>query len=138
MLGASGVLCGSLFYASHESLAHPNAKQAALAGAGDNTVRSSVIDVARGIDWPAQWNIRTLNNRFIEQWGGALDDLRRNVATERPRYLDARDAGDVDVSAVIVGEAVDLIRRDEGAAAIVQRIVSEAETLLKAAPRMLG
>jgi hypothetical protein len=55
-----------------------------------------------------------------------------------PRYVKARDAGDVDVSAVIVGEAVDLIRRDEGGAAIVQRIVSEAEVHLRHAPQMLG
>jgi nitronate monooxygenase len=138
MLGASGVLCGSVFYASEESLAHPKSKQAAIAGSGDNTVRSSVIDVAREIDWPAQWNIRTLKNTFIDQWHGDLDGLRRNVATEMPRYVKARDAGDVDVSAVIVGEAVDLIRRDESGAAIAQRIVSEAEAHLRHAPQMLG
>jgi nitronate monooxygenase len=138
MLGASGVLCGSVFYASQESLTHPNNKRAVLAGFGDNTVRSSVIDVAREIPWPEQWNIRTLKNKFIDQWAGDLDGLRRNVATELPRYVKARDAGDIDVSAVIVGEAVDLIHRDEGGAAIVQRIVSEAETLLKRAPQMLG
>jgi nitronate monooxygenase len=138
MLGASGVLCGSVFYASEESLAHPKSKQAAIAGSGDNTVRSSVIDVAREIDWPAQWNIRTLKNTFIDQWHGDLDGLRRNVATEMPRYVKARDAGDVDVSAVIVGEAVDLIRRDESGAAIMQRIVSEAEAHLRHAPQMLG
>jgi nitronate monooxygenase len=138
MLGASGVLCGSVFYASQESLTHPNNKRAVLAGSGDNTVRSSVIDVAREIPWPEQWNIRTLKNKFIVQWAGDLDGLRRNVATELPRYVKARDAGDIDVSAVIVGEAVDLIHRDEGGAAIVQRIVSEAETLLKRAPQMLG
>lgn len=138
MLGASGVLCGSLFYACRESLAHPHAKQAALAASGDDTLRSSAIDVARGIDWPGQWNIRTLKNPFITRWDADLDALRQNVATEKPRYLKAAADGDMATAAVIVGEGVDLIRHDEDAASIVRRMIAEAETLLRAAPGMLG
>ena len=138
MLGAAGVVCGSVFYASRESLAHPNCKQAAFAGSGDNTIRSSAIDVARSIDWPAPWNIRTLKNPYITGWDRNLDDLKQRVATEKPRYLKAAADGDTDVAAVIVGEAVDLIHAEEGAAAIVHRIVAEAETRLRAAPQMLG
>ncbi|MBN9041941.1 MAG: hypothetical protein BGP05_08665 [Rhizobiales bacterium 62-47] len=138
MLGASGVLCGTVFYASQESLAHPNVKQAALAANGDDTLRSSAIDVARGIDWPEQWNIRTLKNPFITQWHHDLGRLKQSVATEKPRYLQAAADGDLDVAAVIVGEAVDFVREDVGAATIVQRMVSTAEGLLRGAPQMLG
>jgi nitronate monooxygenase len=46
-LGASGVLCGTAFFASNESLASDNAKQVVVSGSGDNTERSSVFDLAR-------------------------------------------------------------------------------------------
>jgi nitronate monooxygenase len=138
MLGAAGVLCGTAFFASRESMAHPNTKAAALAGSGDDTLRSSVVDVVRGIDWPPQWTIRTLRNSFTDQWAGDLDGLKRNAATEQARYARARDAGDVAVSAVIVGEAVDLVRESESAGAIVRRMAGTAEGLLRAAPQMLG
>jgi hypothetical protein len=49
----------------------------------------------------------------------------------------ARDAGDTAVSAVIVGEAVDLVRADEAAADIVARIVSQAEARLRSAQNLL-
>src|SRR6185437_4293324 len=83
MLGASGVLCGTAFFASRESLAHPNLKRGAIEGEGDKTQRSSVIDVARGIAWPSQWTIRTLKNAFTDRWGNDIDGLKRNVAAER-------------------------------------------------------
>jgi nitronate monooxygenase len=137
MLGASAVLCGTAFFASREALSHPNAKQAAVAGSGDNTQRSSVFDIARGIDWPAQWNLRTLRNRYSEQWVGDTEALRRQGAQEKMRYAQAAEAGDTDVAAVIVGEGVDMVRSSEPAAEIVGRIVSDAERLLGNASRFL-
>jgi nitronate monooxygenase len=137
MLGASGVLCGTAFFAGRESLAHPNLKRGAIEGEGDKTQRSSVIDVARGIAWPSQWTIRTLKNAFTDRWGNDIDGLKRNIAEERPRYMAARDTGDTAVSAVIVGEAVDLVRADEAAADIVARIVSQAEARLRSAQNLL-
>jgi nitronate monooxygenase len=136
-LGAAGVLCGTAFFASRESLAHPNLKRGAIEGEGDKTQRSSVLDVARGIPWPSQWTIRTLRNKFTDRWEGNLDGLKQNIAAERPRYLAARDAGDTAVSAVIVGEAVDLVRADEAAADIVARIVAQAEVRLRSAQNLL-
>jgi nitronate monooxygenase len=113
-------------------------KRDAIEGEGDKTQRSSVIDVARGIDWPSQWTIRTLANSFTDQWGADLDGLKRNLAKERPRYIKARDEGDTAVSAVIVGEAVDLVRSDEAADVIVQRMVAQAEARLRSAADLLS
>ena len=61
----------------------------------------------------------------------------RNIAEQRPRYIAARDAGDTTVSAVIVGEAVDLVRADESAADIVARIVAQAAARLRSAQDLL-
>ncbi len=138
MLGASAVLCGTAFFASREALSHPNAKQAAVAGSGDNTERSSVFDIARGIDWPAQWSLRTLRNRYTEQWGDDTETLRRNVSQEKKRYARAAEEGDTDIAAVIVGEGIDLVHASEPAAEIIGRIVSDAERLIGDAGRFLA
>jgi nitronate monooxygenase len=138
MLGAAGVLCGTGFFASKEALSHPNMKRAAFAASGDDTLRSSAVDIARGIDWPAQWTIRTLKNSFTERWSRDLDGLHRNASVEQPKYAEAREAGDTDVAAVIVGEAVDLVHGDEIASDIIARMASEAEMLLRTTTRFLG
>ena len=130
-LGASGVLCGTAFFASDESLANKNAKQAAVRASGDNTERSSVFDMARGLDWPANWNLRTMRNSFTEQWRMDMDGLSQNLAQQQARFNAASDTGDMDVAAVIVGEAVDLIRSREPAQATLHRMISQAEHRLR-------
>lgn len=138
MLGAAGVVCGTVFYASEEAIAHPNAKQATVAACGDNTERGTSVDVVRGYDWPAQWNIRTLRNAFTERWSRDPAGLKANLAQERQRFLAARDAGDTSVAAVIVGEGVDLVRAQRPAAEIVRAMVAEAETSIRQAAGLLS
>ncbi|HEV7369360.1 nitronate monooxygenase [Arenibaculum sp.] len=133
MLGAAGVLCGTAFYATREALAHANAKRAAVEASGDRTVRGSVFDAVRGYDWPAPWRIRTLENAFYRRWASRPDLLAQDISRQRQAYQAAQAAGDVDTAAVIVGEAVDLVRAQEGAAAVVRRIAEEAEARLGSA-----
>lgn len=136
-LGASGVLCGTAFFASDESLASENAKRVALNGSGDDTERSSVFDMARGLDWPAGWNIRTMRNAFTRRWSGNLDGLARNLEEEKIRFQTASDADDTDIAAVIVGEAADLICTREPARKIVDRMVAEATDCLQHLGRLV-
>ncbi len=130
-LNASGVLCGTAFFASDESLAGEHAKQAALSGSGDDTERSSVFDMVRGLDWPSDWNLRTLRSPFTRRWSGDIIGLRENLAAEQAHFEAASTAGDIDTAAVIVGEAVDLIRRREPAQVILQKMMSQAEDQLR-------
>ena len=137
MLGAAGGLCGTAFYVSAESLTHPHLKRVAVKGSGDDTVRSSVIDVARDIAWPQAFNIRTLRNAFIDEWAGDLDGLRTHREREQARYVKARDVGDSSVSAAIVGEGIDLIHTEAAAGDIVRTMVVDAEARLKTAAGFL-
>lgn len=132
-LGATGVLCGTAFYASVESLAHPQAKRRLVEASGDTTLRSSLFDMARGIDWPEPWNLRTLRNDFSQTWAGDLAGLSAQLAGEQARYLSARVAGDFNTAAVIAGEAADLVHAIEPARVIVERIVRETGPALRAA-----
>lgn len=130
MLGADAVLCGTAFYAAEESLAHPACRQAALHASGDGTTRSSVFDAARGINWPQPWTLRACRNAFHNRWEGNLEAMSDG---HREAYAKAAAAGETDTTAVIVGEAVDLVKASEPATRIVTRITNEANDLLSAA-----
>lgn len=130
-LGASGVLCGTGFFASRESLASANAKQTALRGSGDDTERSAVFDMARGLDWPSGWNLRTMRNSFTRRWSEDMDGLRQNLTQQQARFEAACVADDTDIAAVIVGEAADLICSIEPAQDTLHRMVSQAEDHLR-------
>ncbi|MGJ8628758.1 MAG: NAD(P)H-dependent flavin oxidoreductase [Sulfitobacter sp.] len=136
-LGASGVLCGTGFFASAESLASDNAKQTALHGSGDNTERGSVFDIARGLDWPSDWNLRTMRNDFTHQWSENIGGLKQNLAEEQARFEAAQAVDDTDIAPVIVGEAADLIRAIEPAQDILLRMISQAEDRLQHMSRLV-
>jgi nitronate monooxygenase len=73
VLGASSALCGTSFVAATESLAPEQAKQRLLQGGGDDTIKSPVFDLARGLHWSAgPWQLRTMRNPFIDRWGKEL------------------------------------------------------------------
>lgn len=131
MLGACGAVCGSAFYAAPEALSHAKAKEQALGASGDDTQRSSVFDIARGIDWPREWTMRTLKNSFSEKWTGDTQALQQHAAEEGARYAEAAAKGDFNTAAIIIGEAVDLVTQSRPAEEITRKIASDAETLLK-------
>lgn len=132
MLGASGVVCGTAFYAAQESLAHIHAKHRLVAASGDDTVKSPVFDMIRGRDWPAgPWQLRTLRNRFSGQWADAVPALRNAIVQEMAHYQVAQRAGNFDIAATIAGEAADMVRSIEPAAKIVQSMVDQCKALLQ-------
>jgi nitronate monooxygenase len=67
----------------------------------------------------------------MERWDGRENDLEAALETERPAHQAAAREGDHDTAVVWAGEAVDLIKSVEGAAALVARITGEAETQLR-------
>jgi nitronate monooxygenase len=129
MLGADGVLMGSRFYVACESLASPGAKARVVAASGDDTLRTSVFDIARGYNWPAEYTGRAVRNRFSAAWHRREDALARDE-NERARYADSAVGGDADVAVVFAGEGIDLIHTVEPAARIVDRVIREAEAAL--------
>lgn len=134
MLGADGVVMGSRFWASSEALVHPNLHRAALSATGDDTIRTTVMDVARRLDWPSRFSLRVRKNPFTEAWHGNEAQLHADIEVQAARYRDAWDSGDQDVAAVMIGEAAGLINAVEPAREILLRTVSEAIALLQEAP----
>lgn len=131
MLGADGVLVGSRLWASAESLVHPNMIQAAIAADGDGTVRSTVMDVARRLNWPGRYTARVLKNGFTARWHGDLPGLLADKETEADRWNAAWAAGDTEVANAFVGEVAGLIHDRPTAAQIIETMAEDAERLLK-------
>jgi nitronate monooxygenase len=130
MLGASGVLVGTRFYASVEANGAEQAKQRIRAADPNDTVRGVVPDWSRKLFWPAPFTARTLVNDHIRTWTGREVELMQRADEISREYIAARMAGDFEIAAVFAGEAVGLIHDIPPAAEIVERIAIEAEQLL--------
>jgi len=130
MLGASGALLGTRFYATEEAAGARAAKERIRAASGDDTLRSIVFDISRRKVWPAPFTGRCLRNSHTDRWFGREIELMQRADAEAERYATARQAADFDVAAVIAGESSGLIRDVPSVASVVERITSDAEKLL--------
>lgn len=130
MLGASGVLLGTRFYASQECDGAEEAKKRICAASSGNSVRGIIFDLSRNNVWPAPFNGRCLINDHARRWMGREVELLQNVSAVAAEYAAAKAAGNFDVAAVIAGEAVGLIHDIPPAAEIIDRIVAEADQIL--------
>lgn len=130
MLGASGALLGTRFYATAEAAAFEAAKHRICAASGDDTLRSIVFDISRRNVWKAPFNGRCLRNEHLDRWYGREVDLLRHQEEESARYAKARSEGDFDIAAVIAGEAAGLIREIAPARDVIDGIVRDASALL--------
>ena len=131
MLGASGVLMGTRFYASTEAAGFDAAKERIRRTDGDATLRSIVFDLSRRNVWPAPFTGRCLRNQHLDNWFGRELDLLRNLEPESTKYAAARVEGNFDIAAVIAGESAGLVREILPARDIVARMVRDAATLMK-------
>jgi nitronate monooxygenase len=124
-LGAAGALLGTRFYAAEEALGHAAAKARLVTASGDDTVRTTVFDRVRGIDWPAPYTGRALRNTFTAAWHGREAELARDPDA-RTLYQRAAGANDFDTALIWAGEGVDAVLAIEPAAAIIDRVIGEA------------
>jgi nitronate monooxygenase len=137
MLGASGAMFGTRFYASQEAAGADAAKERIRAASGDDSLRSIVFDISRRNVWPAPFTGRCLRNRFLDRWYGREMELLRTADAEADRVAEARSNQDFDVAPVIAGEASGLVREILPAREIVDQITREAEALLARGGRQL-
>ena len=68
---------------------------------------------------------------FIERWAGREWELRARQSEALAALQEASVAGDADNAALLIGQDAGLIHDIPAAGEIVERIVSEAEALLK-------
>jgi len=137
-LGADGVLLGTRFLATDESPIAKGFKQAILDSDGHDTLVTDIPDVASGNTWPGAY-VRVRRNRFIEEWMGRDNELRRRRAEVNAQVRQAAQAGDPDRGAVMIGQTAGLIDRVEPAGDLVRQISRDAESILRERlPRLLA
>ncbi|HEX3751502.1 MAG TPA: nitronate monooxygenase [Streptosporangiaceae bacterium] len=130
VLGASGVVIGSRFQATAEAIVDPAVKKAIVDGRGEDTERSSILDIASGSRWPLEYTGRTLGHPVLDQWRGREAELTADPPARdqaRRAYRDAVARGDAPPQPVWAGEAADLITDLPPAAEVVAALVREAE-----------
>ncbi len=130
MLGADGALVGSRLWATTESLAATGAKTQATQTSGDGTARSQVFDILRRKNWPAPYDFRAIRNDLHRQLEGRIAVLQSNPDAARADYDAGVKAGDFTRAHATVGEAVGLIADIPHAAALIDRITQQAQSLL--------
>lgn len=132
--GAQGAWIGTPLLVAEEARNSARARQRLVDAVDEETVLTSVFDVAQGIPWPRHFRGRALRNDFTDRWNGheaelATDDVAR-------RHLEtAKQAEDYSTAYLYAGQSVGLLGRPESAAKIVGRIATEAETRLRALGR---
>ncbi len=133
-LGAAGALIGTRFQATTEALVDAATTKAILEGTGQDTERSTVLDIARGSRWPRRYSGRTVRHPFLDQWRGREGDLAADSAA-RQAYRDGVARGDLPPEPVWASEAIDLICDLASAADLVGTHAAQAEDALTQAGR---
>jgi NAD(P)H-dependent flavin oxidoreductase YrpB (nitropropane dioxygenase family) len=129
MLGAEGVLLGTRLLATPEAPLPDAFKEAICRSDGHDTLLSEMPDVISGQVWPGAF-ARVLRTPFIQHWLGREGEVRQRRLELLTRIQRARQEGDVDNGALLIGQDAGLIDRIEPAGEIVLRLVREAEELL--------
>ena len=130
-LGADGVVVGSRLWATQEAQVSQGMRDAALAADGDATLRTSVVDIARSLDWPERFTARVLRNGFTERWHGHETELRAHGDEAAEAWRAGWAAGDPDRASTFIGEAAGLIETIEPAAEVIARMSAQAAGLLR-------
>lgn len=131
MLGADGVVMGSRFLASEEALVHPRMLQTVIDANGDETIRTTIVDLIREIDWPGnRYDGRVLTNEFTNKWHLNTDGLKDNLSEEALKWRAAQAIGNSDVANVFIGEVAGLIHEVKLAETVLKETVKEAKVLL--------
>ena len=131
MLGADGVVVGTRLWASAEALTPKAHTDKAIGKSGDATIRTKVLDALRGAPWPREYSFRILKNKLTDKWSDREAEAFAAFGTLSEKYAQARGQNDLDMVAVICGEAVGLLRDRPTAESIVKSMATQAADLLR-------
>jgi nitronate monooxygenase len=130
MLGADGVVVGSRFWASAEALTPKAHTDKAFGVTGDSTVRTKVFDALRSVPWPKEYSFRILKNELTDEWASREGEAFDVFGSLSGKYAQARAQHNLQMEAVVCGEAVGLLGDRPSAESIVNSMVAQAEELL--------
>ena len=104
---------------------------------GHDTLLTEIPDIARANVWPGAM-ARSRRNASIERWAGREWELRAREPDAVAALEGGRETGHVDNASLFIGQDAGLIHDIPAAGKIVERIVAEAEALLRRLPPSEG
>lgn len=140
-MGASGCQLGTRFVCAHESIAHPNFKQA--------FIRASSRDAIASVQFDAEFHVipvRALANKATNEFMEAQKDA---VARYKSGELSKAEAqlkiekfwagalrravidGDIETGSLMAGQSVGLVTKEQSAQEIIDELVSHASVAIK-------
>src|SRR5262245_15054035 len=108
MLGADGVWMGTRFEATPEASVDSAFSERLVAATTDDTVRTETFDLAIKLAWPDGIAMRTLRNRFTDEWHGREDEVRAWSQKESDEYR-TRDLFSIERGIAPAGECVGVV-----------------------------
>ena len=133
-MGAAGVVMGTRFKATLEFTATASQKQAIVGSDGSNTLADPLFDAPYPFTWPAGIVGRAMRSRFSEEWAGRTGEVRAKAKTYPLLFGMVMELGQDPATEINwAGESSGLVHEVLPAAEVVQRTVSEAQRLLRAA-----
>ena len=135
-MGACGAWIGTRFCATAESTGTEGAKRLILNADETATVHTRVFDLVQGIPWPEEFPGRAIRNSFSDRWHGRETQLEEQRSSVSPEFEATR--GDYTEDFVYAGQAAGLVEDLPAAEELVGRLMTEAETRLKACGALPG
>ncbi|MFD8816698.1 NAD(P)H-dependent flavin oxidoreductase [Streptomyces sp. NPDC059627] len=129
-LGADGVMMGTRFALTEESMGTAGFKTALVSGATADLVDTRSFDVVRGIPWDEMYTARSVSNAFTRAWAGRDAELAARRADIEPEWTAAVARDDTAQRALFAGEVLDLVEEVRSAESVVRDTVMDAETIL--------
>ncbi|MEU9387739.1 nitronate monooxygenase, partial [Streptomyces sp. NPDC048279] len=130
-LGADGVMMGTRFALTEESMGTAGFKAALVSGATADLVDTRSFDVVRGIPWDEMYTARSVSNAFTRAWTGRDAELAARRAQIEPEWTAAVARDDTGQRALFAGEVLDLVGEVRSAGSVVRDTVADAETILR-------
>lgn len=131
--GAAAAWVGTRFIPTAESLAAPGHRRAVVEAGVDDTVHTSVFDIALGLPWPQGYGGRALVNDITADFAGAGEQrLRRDLDAELPyavatarRVARAKADGDPSAAPLYAGQSAGLVPVPDAALPSAADVVTE-------------
>jgi nitronate monooxygenase len=127
-------VAGPRFQATAEALVDPAVVKAIVERRGEDTERSTLLDIVRGSAWPGNYTARTLGHPHLERWRGREDEVVGNPQA-RQDYRNDVELGAIPLLPIWAGEGIDLITDVPSATDLVADLAAQAAVALDRAGR---
>jgi nitronate monooxygenase len=129
--GASGAWMGTPFLLASEGRTTEQAQDRIIESDETQTIYTSVFDRVQRKGWTREFLGRALRNEFTDRWDGREDELMQTPQAIEAFY-EAKRHTDYRIANIYAGQSVGTLKNVEPAAAIIERIVRDAEERLRA------